>query len=253
MSSLKRGTLILTIIAGILVFLGVLVLYLPASWFASMLPPQVRCTELGGSVWNGECVGMQFQGTPLGDAAWNLSPLRALTGKLSGDVELRGTMLNARADVDVGFDGAGELRNVGAQLPMDPALIPQFNRDYRGRIVANLQRLTLGANGTPQSLQGTLELHDFRQLRPQALALGSYQLVFDGTAQPTGASTGQLKDLGGPFALEGTLTFAPPNEYAVSGFITGRSAEAERIVREITLGAMPDASGRSAFAFEGTF
>lgn len=249
---MKRGTLTLTIVAGILVFLGVLALYLPASWFASMLPSQVRCTELGGSVWNGECVGMQYQGTPLGDAAWNLSPLRALTGKLSGDVELRGAMLNARADLHLGFDGAGELRNVGAQLPMDPALSPQFNRDYRGRIVVNLQRLSLGPDATPQSLQGTLELHDFRQVRPQPLALGSYQLAFDGTVQPTGASTGQLKDLGGPFAVEGTVTFAPPNEYAVSGFITGRSAEAERVVREITFGAMPDASGRSAFTFEGT-
>ena len=39
----------------------------------------------------------------------------------------------------------------------------------------------------------------------------------------------------------------------VEGFITGRTASAERLVREITLGAPPDASGRSEFSFEGTF
>ena len=71
--------------------------------------------------------------------------------------------------------------------------------------------------------------------------------------QANGTSVGQLRDLGGPFAIEGTLTLTPPNAYLVQGFITGRSAEAERLVREITLGAPPDASGRSAFSFEGSF
>ena len=74
----KRGTLGLTIVAGVAVFLVVLVLYLPASWFASALPPQVRCGELGGSVWHGECLGLQYQGAPLGDATWNLAPASAL-------------------------------------------------------------------------------------------------------------------------------------------------------------------------------
>jgi len=39
----------------------------------------------------------------------------------------------------------------------------------------------------------------------------------------------------------------------VQGYITGRTAAAERIVREITLGAMPDTSGRSTFSFEGSY
>ena len=56
-----------------------------------------------------------------------------------------------------------------------------------------------------------------------------------------------------PFAVEATLTLTPPNGYLVQGFITGRSAEAERLVREITLGAPPDASGSSAFSFEGSY
>ena len=55
------------------------------------------------------------------------------------------------------------------------------------------------------------------------------------------------------FAVEATLTLTPPNNYLVQGFITGRSADAERLVREITLGAPPDASGRSAFSFEGSY
>jgi hypothetical protein len=62
-----------------------------------------------------------------------------------------------------------------------------------------------------------------------------------------------LRDLGGPFIVEGTLKLTPPNGYLVQGYITGRTAAAERVVREITLGAMPEASGRSPFSFEGSY
>ena len=106
----KRGALILTIIAGLAVFLVVLVLYLPASWISSALPPGVHCNELGGSVWHGECLGLQYQGATLGDATWNLAPSRAFTGRLSGDVDVRGAAINARADLDTNFSGVGAVR-----------------------------------------------------------------------------------------------------------------------------------------------
>jgi hypothetical protein len=249
----KRRTLVLTVIAGLAVFLGVLVLYLPASWFASMLPPQVRCAQLGGSIWQGECLGLTFQNASLGDATWNLAPARAITGRLVGDVDLRGNTQSLKADLDLAFDGSGSLGNVDGSFQMDPAVFARFPRNQRGQVVALFKRVVLAAGGSPRELEGTIELRDFRQLEPRPLALGSYRVSFDGATQPDGTSVGQLRDLGGPFALEGTLSFTPPNAYLVQGFITGRSAEAERQVREITLGAAPDVSGRSAFSFEGTF
>jgi hypothetical protein len=249
----KRRTLVLTIIAGALVFLGVLVLYLPASWFASWLPPQLRCAELGGSLWQGECLGLDFQGAKLGDATWNLAPGSALTGRVAGDLDVRGDALSARADLDLKFNGTGELRNVTARFPLDPAFVRQFPRTQRGNIVADLKRVVLAGGPSLAQLQGTIELHELRQVGANPLALGSYRLTFDGAAPANSAPVGQLRDLGGPFAVEGTVTLTPPNAYLVQGFITGRSAEAERLVREITLGAPPDASGRSAFSFEGTY
>jgi hypothetical protein len=103
-----------------------------------------------------------------------------------------------------------------------------------------------------QSLLGTIELQDFRQVGAHPLELGSYQLTFDGTPARNGMLVGQLRDLGGPFMLTGTVKLTAPNHYLVEGYITGRTAQAEGLVREITLGAPPDASGRSAFSFEGS-
>ncbi len=110
----KRGALALTIIAGAAVFLVVLALYLPASWFASALPPQLRCNELGGSIWHGECLGLQYQGAALGDATWNLAPTSALSGRLAGDLDLRGSALTARADLDTNFSGRRRIPQCGA-------------------------------------------------------------------------------------------------------------------------------------------
>ncbi len=256
---MRRRSLVLTLIAGFAVFLVVLAFSMPASWFASMLPPQVRCKELGGSIWQGECLGLALQGANIGDATWNLAPLRALTGRLAGDIAVRGAALNARADVDTSFAGAGELRNVDLSLQLDPALLPLPQQpagsqgNLRGSVTAKLKRLEIAAGPMPRAIDGVVELHDFQQVGAQAAALGSYQVTFDGKPAQNGALVGKLRDLGGPFMVDGTLTLSAPNGYLVQGYITGRTADAERMVREITLGVPPDASGRSTFSFEGTY
>ena len=250
---MKRGTWLLTIIAGLAVFMVILALNLPASWLSSALPPQIRCNELGGTVWQGECLGLQWEGAALGDATWNLAPGRAVTGRLAGDFELRGSAINARSDFDTSFSGVGELRNLSARVLLDPALLPQLPREQRGTATLQFARLELAEGPTPRALEGTVQLHDFRQIGARPLELGSYELTFDGTVQSNGAAAGALRDLGGPFAVNGTVTLTPPNNYFVQGFITGRTALAERVVRELTLGAMPDPSGRSSFSIEGSF
>ena len=250
---MKRGALLLTTIAGLAVFLVVLALYLPASWFASALPPQARCADLGGSVWHGECLGLTVQNNRLGDATWNFGAgAAALGGKLNGDIDVRGGALSARADVATSFGGVGELRNVVARFPLDPAFIADLPADKRGNISIDLQRVVIGAARDLRQVEGTLDLTDLRQVGAQPLELGSYRLTFDGAAQPDGTVVGKLRDTGGPFAIDGTLTLTPPATYLVSGFITGRTAQAESLVREIALGALPDASGRTTFSFEGS-
>ncbi|HEX6396992.1 MAG TPA: type II secretion system protein N, partial [Steroidobacteraceae bacterium] len=165
----------------------------------------------------------------------------------------RGTAVTARADVDTNFSGVGEFRNVALRALLDPALLPQVPAQQRGTLIANLARLELGEGPAPRAIEGTVELRDFKQVGTQPMDLGSYQVTFDGSAPHDGALAGKLRDLGGPYIVDGTVKLTPPNGYLVQGYITGRTADAERIVREITLGAMPDASGRSTFSFEGSW
>jgi hypothetical protein len=249
----KRSSLVITIVAGLVVFLAILVLYLPASWFAGALPAQLRCHDLGGSIWAGECRGLSYQGNALGDATWNLALGRALGGRAAGDFSLRGNALQLGADLDTSFGGVGELRNLKASLVMDPGLLPLLPAQQRGTLTADLKRVSLGAGGAIGLIEGVVELRDFRQVGAQPMNLGSYQVSFDGAAAANGMVAGKVRDLGGPFIVDATLTLNPERSYVVQGYITGRTAEAERTVREITLGATPDTSGRSTFSFEGTY
>jgi len=249
---MTRGRLALTAIAGLAVFLAVLFFYLPASWFRSYLPPPAACTDIGGPVWAGECIGLAVQGARLGDATWNLAARGALRGRLVGDADLRGALAQAHAEFDLSFKGAGELRNIKARFPLDPAFLPQFPPDQRGQISVDLKRAVM-ANRSVAQLEGSIELRDFRQVTPRPIEFGSYRVTFDGKAQPDGKVLGQVTDVGGPFRIEGTLVLTPPNKYEFQGFITGRTADAERFIRQEIPYARPDASGRTPFPIEGTY
>jgi hypothetical protein len=251
----KRSSLVLTTVAGLAVFLAILVLYLPAGWFAGALPAQLRCNDLGGSVWQGECAGLSYQGNPLGDATWNLSLPGALTGRIAGDLAVRGNALTLDADLDTDFSGVGELRNLKSSLVMDPALLPLLPAQQRGTVTTDLERVVLAEGGGVTAVAGRIELRDFRQLGAggQPVDLGSYEVVFDPATTTAPPVTGKVRDLGGPFIVDATLTLNPARSYVVQGYITGRTAAAERTVREITLGATPDTSGRSVFSFEGSY
>jgi hypothetical protein len=157
-----------------------------------------------------------------------------------------------RADLDLSLSGDGELRHVTANLPLDPQVIPQSPPEQRGTVIANLERVVL-ENRAPRSIEGNVELQNLRQVGARPLELGSYRAEFDGKAQPDGTTVGQLRDLGGPFEMAGTITLTPPNGYLVQGTIAGRTAQAESLVREITIGAPPDTSGRTPFSFEGSY
>jgi hypothetical protein len=166
-------------------------------------------------------------------------------------VAVRGNAVNLDADLDTSFSGVGEVRNLRASLVMDPALLPLLPAQQRGNLTADLKRVVIGEGGTLTAVEGSVELRDFRQLGAQPMDLGSYQVVFGGNSND--AVTGKVRDLGGPFIVDATLTINPERSYLVQGYITGRTAAAERTVRELTLGAMPDTSGRSTFSFEGTY
>ncbi len=241
----------LTISLALVVFIAVLIAYLPVSWLRSYLPANVTCQDLAGSVWDGQCLGLGVAQAQLGDVSWDISGWRALTGRLVGQVSIARRDAAATADVSVSLGGDGELTNLKARLPIDPSLAAAIPANYRGDVLLDFARVAF-AKQRLTTLKGVASVRGLRQVGAQPMNLGSYDATFDSTAAQDGSLTGTLADRGGPLALAGTIKITSEPGYELNGTVTARAEAAPGLRRQIEFLGMPDASGARPFSVAGT-
>lgn len=248
-----RRTIWITVLA-VVAFLVIVVARLPASWVVPTSGAPVTCVAVDGSIWNGSCAGLTAEGRAVGDLTWNVHTLRFLTGKLAAHVVLTRPTGSVHGDFAVGFDKNLSLQNVQAELPLAPDLV-QFLptlQNLRGNARANIASAQL-RNGIVTELQGVIELHDLEDHGRNVVPYGSYALTFppDKASPPVG----QLRDLGGPLAVQGTVKLMQDKPgFAAEGYVTPRAEAAPSLVNDLQLLGSPDAQGRRQFGpIESTF
>jgi len=243
----RRGILI-TVLA-VVAFVAIVVARLPASWVVPAPPSAVSCAAVDGSIWNGSCAGLTAQGSPLGDVTWNVHPLSLLSGKLSAYLELTGPVAAVSGDFDMRLDNSITLRNVQASVP--------FDRDLK-KLVPVLQTLSGSANanivsahyskGFITEIQGRIEAHDLvSHDRDGVATLGSYAVTFPAGTK-SGDPTGELQDLGGPLAVQGTLRIMQDKPgVEVHGMVAPRAEAPPDLRHQLEYLGSPDAQGRREF------
>ena len=113
---------ILLIVCAVLVFAGLVIARLPASWVMPGPNSGVACSEVDGSVWNGTCTGLTVQQQPVGDLSWEIHAMRLLAGKINADVVVTRPTASLRGNVESGFDKKIVARDVLVDLPVDAQL-----------------------------------------------------------------------------------------------------------------------------------
>ncbi|MGH7748557.1 MAG: type II secretion system protein N [Steroidobacteraceae bacterium] len=232
---------------GAAAFAVIVLTRLPASWIVPHGASRA-CASLDGTVWSGACTGLTVQRTALGDLSWDLQPSRLLSGALAGHVLLMHGAVNVRADVTFGFNGGLTLRNLVADIPLEPALIPELPHQLRGTAHLDLALARLGHDRITE-LQGRIEAHDLVERSGRVTPLGSYALTFPGGS---GEPTATLQDLGGPLAVQGTLRLTKSG-YELEGLVAARPGAAPELVSNLQYLGSPDALGRRPFSMAGTF
>ena len=220
---------------------------LPASWVFPR-SPLFACAGIDGSVWSGSCNGLTVQHVEMGDLTWDVAPLRALTGTLAAHIELAHGAVSARSEVDLGFGGGVTLRNLVADLPLDPARVPRVPPQLRGTVHAELALVRL-QHGDLTDLKGRIEAHDLLQRTGHVTPIGSYALSFPGGG---GDPVGTLQDLGGPLAVQGTLRLMHGPAYILEGEVAARADAAPELLSDLQFLGSPDATGRRPFSMAGT-
>jgi Type II secretion system (T2SS), protein N len=237
---------------ALLAFAFFLLARFPAAWAMAALPRDLSCDAVDGTVWSGACAGLMLRHQQLiGDLAWQLHPARLLSGRLGAHVELTqaGDFLNA--DVELAPGGQLWARDVHASVHLNRAPLPQLPRGLGGTARADLERVAV-KSGRLTDLRGRIEAHDLALAEGATTALGSYALAFSG-AGSDGALIGELRDLGGPLALQGTLRMTPEPGFVLDGNVAPRASASANLVQQLQILGAPDAQGRRSFSIANTF
>jgi len=233
------------------IFSATVVARLPAKWLQPLLPAQVACSAPGGTIWRGSCADLVAGGNAYGAVTWELHPLRLFIARLAATVTLKkGSDLFA-GEIDRGIGGRIRARDVDATVDLANRLLPQLPPTIRGRLRLELAGIDL-AQGRVNSIEGRIEVRDLAQSGTGTGALGSYELVFEQSADATGQIIGKLRDLGGPLSVTGTVALTPEPGYQIDGLVAPTASTPPSLVKQLEFLGTPDATGRRPFSLAGT-
>ncbi|HKD54494.1 MAG TPA: type II secretion system protein N [Steroidobacteraceae bacterium] len=230
-------------------FVIIVIARMPAAWVIPTSRPQGSCASIDGSLWSGSCAGLTVSGKSLGDVSWELHPLKLFVGRLAAHVTLAHGPAQGSGDLELGFGQRITARNLSANLPLDPRLMPGVPPTLHGQAHLDLA-LAEVQRGVITQLKGRIEAHDLEERSGADTPLGSYAVTFPGGS---GDPVGQLRDLDGPLALEGTLRLTRQPGFELEGLIAPRPGAPPELVNNIRFLGSPDASGRRPFSLSGTF
>jgi hypothetical protein len=237
---------------ALLAFALIVLARFPAAWAAGALPAGLSCDVIDGTLWNGACAGLMLRHQQLlGDLSWQLHPARLLAGRLAAHIALTHAEDFANAEVELAPGGRIFARDVRASVHLDPAVLPQLPGGLSGVARADLARVEF-KNGRLTELRGRIEAHDLAQAAGTTTPLGSYALSFNG-ATAGGALVGELRDLGGPLALEGALRMTPEPGFVLDGKVATRPGVSANLERQLQMLGAPDAQGRRSFSIADSF
>jgi general secretion pathway protein N len=240
---------------GVLVFAGIVVARLPATWALPAPKYGVNCSDVDGTVWTGTCTGLTVQQQQVGDLSWDVHASRLMAGKLNVDIVITRPTGSAQGNVEVGLDQNITARDVKADLPLDRELasqLPPNLQTLRGKIHTELAHVRVEGQAL-KAIEGVVEARDMTDGEgSNAQRWGSYSLTFPPSTG--GDPVGQLRDLGGgPLAVEGTVRLTPEPGFDVQGLVKTRPTASPELASDIQFLGSPDAQGRRPFSLAATF
>lgn len=209
MARLLRMLIALTGLAALA--LGLLAWFAPAdlAWRLSAGRAQpLELVGVSGSVWEGRAAQWIARGVALGPASWRVDRASAFARAPRGALGFEGDAVNGTLDFAAsrGADGARVLTldRVRGRFPatlLAPALDTP-GLEFLGTIELDVAKVTL-IDGRLATVDGHAEWRDLGVRGFGAISLPGLAL----TLAPTGPESfaGELRDLGGPLAVEGSV------------------------------------------------
>jgi general secretion pathway protein N len=235
-----------------LAFALVMVWRFPANWARPLLPPQVKCSALGGTLWNGNCEGMTWTsaGQPplqFSRIRWHAMPLQLLRARLAAQVELENAAGSASARVAMGSGDRVAISELAGSGLMDHTLLPALPAGWRAQLDVHDAQLILRGERV-ESLAGRVRAVDV--VDQAGHAIGSYQLIMDSASGPP--FMGHLTNSGGPVQLEAVVKIAADMSWELDGTVLPTAEASPSLQQQLQMLGPPDATGRRRISVAGT-
>lgn len=236
-----------------------LVYYFPAQLAWPLLQKagvdQVELHGLEGSWHTGRAATGRVLETPVSEISWRLRPLPWAPAR--GKIELVfGREGRLAAGFRAGYGGPGVGRTVLRDLRVEVPLailadqLARFGLAVDGRLAVDLSRLEL-RDGVPARAEGELFLLDFQALEPIPLVLGDFTGVVASVDDGGGEGIRiNLRDLGGPLAVEGSVHLDDEG-YRLTAGLTPRDHDDRQLRQVIGFLGAPGRDGAIPLRFSG--
>ncbi|MDA0680320.1 MAG: type II secretion system protein N [Proteobacteria bacterium] len=237
------------ILAGLLVFLGVLVSTFPArvayNWFA---PADMHLTGISGSIWNGNAVEALAAGAYIEDISWRLKPASIFSGQLEFSTSAKPAAGTVTTDVGVSLSGVITLSMLSGRLPLNLVHPAIQQNGISGDVNLDFNRLVI-RDGLPIDANGTITVSNFFMPDLSSARLGDYTLKFSRTDAGIVAN---LDDVSGVLDVSGTITLSAEKDYQLIGEVAARTDAPPSVQQQLQFLGTPDERGFRAFRFEGS-
>ncbi|MEO8308209.1 MAG: type II secretion system protein N [Pseudomonadota bacterium] len=214
------------LVLGLVAFLAVLLVRLPAKWLLPLLPSNVKCSVAAGTVWRGSCDGLSLSDGKsaqfvIQQARWTVHPLALLRARLSADVTVQGEWGQATATTMLGSGSHLVVNAMSASGTLDRRLLPVLPAGWRGSFEARDVAFDLRSQRLLM-LRGMATVHGLQDA--QGKQYGDYQLQL--APQGDVPAVGDLRSLAGPVSVAATVRVAQDLNWVVDGTVNGNALSA---------------------------
>ncbi len=165
------------ILLGVIAFLGSLLILVPASMAAKLLPNNIIGQDYQGNIWQGSAASLQINNVPLGSVTWKIKPLCLITLKLCAQVRQTNERLKSTFDIKLG--DRIELNNV--QASGDTAMLGSLMKKYgitpSGEFEANVNKASF-SNNRLETIEGKIQFISLVLNGVVRISMGDVDSVF---------------------------------------------------------------------------
>jgi hypothetical protein len=197
--------ILIKLIFGLVIFVGAVAYFAPASIIEKFLPSNISTVGLSGTLLNGNVQNIVIDKIGLQNTKWSANPLSLLTGKLQADVSIDSN--NLKGDFETTYAGTNvQTRDIdlNGELSLLSPYFEKFGLTINGQFDAQFVNLDM-KDGIPYDANGTLNTSNTSILGFLPLNLGNVSSEF--TPQEDGIQI-HLNNSNGELDINGVINIA---------------------------------------------